>query len=65
MENTMQIEKGDRITFSPVCRWHGGGKISRIVNGFEGNFVTVRFGGWPEFLIRRNEIMSVEKRGEK
>ena len=61
---TMQksIEIGDRIKFRAATRWNCG-IVWRKVNGFwlGGPLPTVRYGGWPEFAVRLDEIIEVEK----
>ena len=52
------INIGDRITFRAACVWSDRTQI-RVVNGFVNGFPTVRFGGWPNFLVRPDEILSV------
>jgi len=62
---TMQksIEIGDRIKFKAATRWNCG-IVWRKVNGFwlGGPLPTVRYGGWPEFAVRLDEIIEVEKK---
>ena len=53
------VEIGDRIKFRSPC-WDGTRTVWRKVNGFcpDGR-PTVRF-GWPEFIVRWDEIQEVE-----
>lgn len=58
-----EAKEGDRITFRAVARWCGGGRQVRLCTGR--NFhdrVTVRFGGWKNFVLRDSEIEMVERR---
>ena len=53
------IEIGDRIKFrAATC-----GIVWRKVNGFwmNGPLPTVRYGGYPDFAVRLDEIIEVEK----
>jgi len=56
------LDIGDRIKFRAATRW-GDRKVWRKVNGFHGSEdkPTVRFGGWPEFVVRHHEIVEIEK----
>jgi hypothetical protein len=54
------MKKGDRIKFRAVTRWSAAA-VWRRVNGFtKRNLPTVRYGGWPGFVVREHEILEVE-----
>lgn len=53
-----QINIGDRITFRSATSWSDK-TVTRVVNGFSAGRPTVRF-GWPEFIVRPEEILSVK-----
>ena len=61
---------GDRLTFKAATRWSCA-KATRKVNGFynlyaddgctiRDKYPTVRYGGWPDFVVRPYEIISIE-----
>ncbi len=56
----MNIKKGDRITFISTTRWGGRQTATRVVNGFNREQPTVRFGGWREFVVHPSEIIEAE-----
>jgi hypothetical protein len=60
MENSMlsQIKVGTRIKFKACTRWSNAKQV-RVVNGFHRNLPTIRFGGWSDFVVRENEIISI------
>lgn len=53
-----KIKIGDSITFRAVTRG-GSPKLTRVVNGFWSGNPTVRAHGWPDFVVRHDEIISV------
>ena len=57
--NPFEIKVGDRIKFRAVTRWSGA-TASRIVNGLYLGRPTVRFGGFASFIVRSDEVLSVE-----
>ena len=54
-----QLAVGDRITFRSATRWSCA-KATRVINGFYGDRPTVRYGGCPNFIVRRSEILAAE-----
>lgn len=50
------IKIGDRIKFRAITRWSGAA-VWRIVTGIQP--VTVRYGGWGQFVVRPDEIIAV------
>lgn len=60
---THDIAIGDRITFRAVTR-SGAAKATRTVTGVKrsGRVTVTRYHGWANFLVRADEIISVEKR---
>lgn len=48
---------GDRITFRAVCRWNSA-KATRVINGFYNGRPTVAFGGYRDFVVRLDEILT-------
>jgi hypothetical protein len=64
MYQICNVKVGDRIKFKAVTRWSGRA-VWRNVNGFDLNArPTVRFGGWPDFVVRLNEILEVRVKEE-
>ena len=59
----MEIKIGDSIKFKAATRWNCGA-VWRKVNGFRkiGPSLkpTVRYGGWPNFTVRSDEILGVK-----
>jgi hypothetical protein len=56
---THTIQIGDRITFRATTRWSDEA-TTRVVNGFDPlGRPTVRYGGYPDFIVRRAEISKV------
>lgn len=55
---TNKIKIGDRITFKAATRFSYS-KATRVVNGFCNGMPTVRYAGWPNFIVRPNEILEV------
>jgi len=53
-----QIKVGTRIKFKACTRWSNAEQI-RVVNGFYKNLPTIRFGGWSDFVVLENEIISI------
>lgn len=62
----MNIEIGDRIKFKAATRWNCS-PVWRKVTGFwmSGPLPTVRYGGWPDFAVRLDEIIEIEKGATK
>tara|TARA_R100001143_G_C3245462_1_gene81095 strand:- start:129 stop:356 length:228 start_codon:yes stop_codon:yes gene_type:complete len=59
------LKVGDRIKFKTddgaVTRWSNRA-VWRNVNGFDLNArPTVKFGGWPDFVVRLDEILEVKE----
>lgn len=53
------IKIGDRITFRAATR-DSDRTATRVVNGFDPwNRPTVRYAGWADFIVRREEISAV------
>jgi len=61
MTQTTQIKVGDRIRFRSPTR-NQDRTVWRTVNGFWPNTdkPTVRFNGWPDFVVYRDEITEIE-----
>ena len=59
----MKVKIGDKIKFKAATRWNCGA-VWRKVNGFRqiGPYFrpTVRYGGWPNFTVRSEEILEVK-----
>ena len=55
---TMEFKQGQKITFKSPTR-DGNVKAIRIVNGTFNGLPTVRFNGWVNFVIRKNEIIKI------
>jgi hypothetical protein len=53
-----QFKTGQRITFKSPTR-HGNFKATRIINGTFNGLPTVKFNGWPAFVIKENEIINI------
>ena len=59
MARKMQI--GDRLTFKAATRDRHR-KATRVIVGFdEYRRPLVRYAGWDNFIVRKNEIISVEQ----
>lgn len=60
MENSIlsQIKVGTKIKFKSCTFWNNAKQV-RVVNGFYKNLPTVRFGGWSDFVVLENEIISI------
>lgn len=54
----MTIKIGDRIKFKSLARWNSKAAV-RVVNGFDAGRPMVRFGGYPEFIVRPDEVIEV------
>lgn len=54
----MEFKQGQKITFKSLTR-DGNVKAIRIVNGTFNGLPTVRFNGWVNFVIRKNEIIKI------
>jgi len=61
----LKLKVGDRIKFRAVTR-SGAPAVWRKVNGFwfGTNEPTVRYHGWPNFVVKLNEILETEKKDE-
>ena len=58
------IQLGDVVTFIPLrCRWHNGKKVTRKINSTTG-WVTVRFGGYKNFILNANDILEIKRDGK-
>ena len=55
---TMEFKTGQIITFKSPTR-NGNIKAKRIINGTFNGLPTVRFNGWVNFVIRKNEIIEI------
>jgi hypothetical protein len=53
-----QFKTGQRITFKSPIRF-GNFKATRIINGTFNGLPTVKFNGWPAFVIKENEIINI------
>lgn len=56
---------GKIVTFKAITRWSGS-KATRQIRGVRADgAVLVRFGGWTDFIVRPNEIISIERRRDQ
>ncbi len=55
----LNIKIGDYIYFRAATPWSDR-LVWRKVNGFLNGKPTVRFGGWPNFIVRPHEIAKVK-----
>lgn len=54
----MEFTLGQRITFKSPTR-DGCIKATRVINGNFRGLPTCRFNGWSQFVIKENEVISI------
>jgi len=54
----VKFKQGQKITFKSPTR-NGNVKATRIINGSFNGLPTVRFNGWINFVVRKNEIIEI------
>ena len=54
------IRIGDRIKFRSPTLSGPTGAVWRKVNGFSNGKPTVRFNTWPDFVVRKSEIIEID-----
>jgi len=54
----VKFKQGQKITFKSPTR-NGNVKAIRIINGTFNGLPTVRFNGWINFVVRKNEIIEI------
>jgi len=62
-----KIKQGDKIKFKSLCRW-GAYTVVRTVKEVNPHWIgggdgctVIRYGGCPEFFVKRSEIIEVIK----
>jgi hypothetical protein len=55
------IEVGDYITFKVYARYASGKYRRKVVAITDNGFPCVRFGGWSNFIVYKNDVLKVEK----
>lgn len=54
-----KIKIGDRIRFRAVTRWSDKPATRKVVDIDQEGRPLVRFGGWSNFIVERNEVLEV------